>query len=129
MRAARRSVLTSPMTSAGGQEAEPGTAGGIAQIAQRCRARVRRAGRLVGWGVAAAAVLASLGWAAVSFWLPHPLNTRTTCVYAAGSRSALSSFDQLTGQQVNCVLLYNDANTTWSRMGQALVHRFPGWRC
>jgi hypothetical protein len=116
MRAARRSVLTSPMTSAGGQESEPGTAGGIAQ---RCRVWIRRAWRPVGWrpvrwGVAVAAVLAGLGWAAVSVWLPGPLNTKTTCVYTANSRSALNGFDQLTGQQVSCVLLYNDTNTTWS---------------
>jgi hypothetical protein len=127
MRTARRSALTRPTTSAGGREAAPGTAGGNAQ----------RAWRLVGWrpvrwGIAVAAVLASLGWAVVSVWPPGPLNPRTTCVYTAGSRSALNSFDQLTGQQVNCVLLYNDANTTWSEWAKPWFTDSPGgdtdWR-
>jgi len=116
MPAVWRSVLTRPVASAGSREAARGTAGGIAQ---RFPAWLGRALRPVGcrpvrWGIAVAAVLASLGWAAVSVLLPDAVNTRTTCVYTAGSRSALNSFDQLTGQQVNCVLLYNDANTTWS---------------
>jgi glycosyl hydrolase family 26 len=116
MRAARRNVPLRPVTSVDGQAAEGGPAGEIARAA-RPRHASRPAGRhLVRWAIAIAmaAVLAGLGWAAVAVVFPGPLNTRTTCVYTAGSRSALDSFDRLTGTQVNCVLLYNDANTTWS---------------
>jgi hypothetical protein len=82
--------------------------------------RRRRAARQVvrhpvRWSVAIAAVLAGVAWwTTVSVLLSGPVDTKTTCVYTAGSRSALTSFDELTGTQVNCVLLYNDANTTWS---------------
>jgi hypothetical protein len=134
MRATWRSVLTQPATSAGGREAAPGTAGGITQGGPARPRRARRpvSWRPVGWGIAVAAVLASLGWAAVSLWLTAPLNTRTTCVYTAGSQSALNSFRQLTGQQVNCVLLYNDTNTNWSEWAKPWFTDSPGgdtdWR-
>lgn len=116
MRAAWRTVPAArPVTSADGRAAPYGPAGEIARAA-RPRHALRPAGRHpVRWGIAIAAVLAGLGWAALAVFPPGPLNTRTTCVYTAGSRSALDSFDQLTGTQVNCVLLYNDANTTWSQ--------------
>jgi hypothetical protein len=67
---------------------------------------------MVGWLVAAAIVVG--GGLGISAWLPHPLNTKTTCLYTGGGLSAVTAFARLTGRPVNCVLLYNDANTTWS---------------
>lgn len=71
--------------------------------------------RAVGWGLAAAASLVSIGWAAAVFWFPHPLNSKTVCLYTSGSVSDLTSFTKLTGQQVNCALLYSDSNADWSQ--------------
>lgn len=117
MRAARRNAPVRPMTPADGQAAADGPAGGIARATWPRHASRPASRRPVRWGIAIAiaAVLASLGWVVVAVFFPGPLNTRTTCVYTAGSRSALDGFDRLTGTQVNCVLLYNDANTTWSQ--------------
>ena len=86
--------------------------------------RARRGRRVAGWGVALAVVLAGGILAAVGL-LPHQtaaqssprsLNTKTTCVYTGGTTAGLASFAQLTGRPANCVLLYNDANTTWDQL-------------
>ncbi len=69
---------------------------------------------MVGCGLVAATLLAGVGWALFYFLFPGPLDTKTTCLYTAGSVSALTSFARLTGRPVNCVLLFNDANTTWA---------------
>jgi hypothetical protein len=112
-RAPRRNLLARPLTPA---QDPSGMAGGSAHGGPAWLSRVlRRTGRHpVRWGAAAAVVLASLGWATASALPPGPVDTKTTCVYTAGSRSALSRFDQLTGAQVNCALLYNDADKTWA---------------
>jgi hypothetical protein len=47
---------------------------------------------------------------------PRSLDTKTSCVYVGGSITSLASFATLTGQPVNCVLVYNDSNTTWSQL-------------
>ena len=78
----------------------------------RIPARTRRARRMVGGTLAAGGILGVV--AGVLLSLPHPLDTKTTCLYTGGGISALAGFDRLTGQQVNCVLLYSDGNTTWS---------------
>ena len=67
-------------------------------------------------------LLASLGWAFFSFWFPHPLDTKTTCVYAAAAsrpdqlRQAHRTAGELRGavQRLEHDLV---------RMGQAVVHR------
>lgn len=109
MRAARRNAPASAMTQTGMPDASPGAAGAAAQHIPRAR----RARRMAGWGLAAAALLASVGWAIFS-WFPGPLDTKTTCLYTGGSVQALTDFARFTGQPVNCALLYNDTNTTWS---------------
>jgi hypothetical protein len=45
---------------------------------------------------------------------PRSLDTKTSCVYTGGTTAGLASFAQLTGQPVNCVLVYDDSNATWS---------------
>ena len=69
---------------------------------------------MVGCGLVAATLLASAGWAFFYFLFPRPLDTKTTCLYTGGSVSALTSFARLTGQPVNCAVLFNDSNTTWA---------------
>ncbi len=96
------------MTPGGEPDASRGPA------AQHGRPRSKRAWRMVGGGLAAAALLAGVGWAVFYFLFPSPLDTKTTCLYTGGSVSALNSFARLTGQPVNCVMLFNDANTTWA---------------
>jgi Glycosyl hydrolase family 26 len=46
---------------------------------------------------------------------PRSLDTKTSCVYVGGTTAGLASFAKLTGQPVNCVLVYNDSTTTWSQ--------------
>jgi hypothetical protein len=46
---------------------------------------------------------------------PRSLDTKTSCVYVGGTTAGLAGFAKLTGQPVNCVLVYNDSATTWSQ--------------
>jgi hypothetical protein len=47
--------------------------------------------------------------------VPRSLDTKTSCVYVGGTTAGLASFAKLTGQPVDCVLVYNDTSTTWSQ--------------
>ncbi len=97
----------------------------------------RRGRRVAGWGLALAVVLAAGILASLSL-LPHhsspsssrpSLNTKTTCVYTGGTTAGLADFAQLTGRPANCVLLYNDANTTWDQLVQPWFTRpSSDWR-
>ena len=108
MRVTRRTVLAGAITPGGGSAAPPGT------TARHGRPRAWRTRRAVGYGLVAAALLAGAVWALLYFLFPHPLDTKTTCLYTGGSVSALTSFARLTGQPVNCAVLYSDSNTTWA---------------
>jgi hypothetical protein len=70
---------------------------------------------MVGYGLVAAALLASAGWAFFYFLFPRSLDTKTTCLYTGSSVGALTTFAKLTGQPVNCAVLFNDSNTTWAQ--------------
>lgn len=60
---------------------------------------------------------------------PRSLNTKTACVYTRGKVSALSDFAVLVGRPMNCVLLYNDSNTTWSQWANPwFTQPKYGWR-
>jgi hypothetical protein len=113
MRAARRGTLAGTTTPGDGRGALHSAASAAARHSWTSWTRAGHARRMAGWVLAVAAILAGVG-AGITLWFPHPPNTKTTCLYTGGSVSALTSFARLTGQQVNCVLLYNDANTTWS---------------
>ena len=41
-------------------------------------------------------------------------NSKSNCAYPDNSRAALATLDSATGTTFNCVLLYNDASTTWA---------------
>ena len=101
------------MTPGGGHGA-PHSAAGRAAGHSRTRGRHRHARRVAVWGLAVAAILAGACGVVFLSASAHSLNTKTACVYAGNSTGALTGFARLTGQPVNCVLLYNDANTTWA---------------
>lgn len=75
--------------------------------------RIRRGRRMVGGTVAAVVIVGGVG-GGMLLSQPQTLDSKTTCLYTGSSVSALTDFATLTGQQVNCVLLYNDGSTTWS---------------
>jgi hypothetical protein len=122
------------MTSEGHRGAPHAPRGRAGVAARHTRPGTRLVRRAAGCGLAAAALLAGAAWAVFSFWLPHPLNSKTTCLYTGNSVSALTSFARLTGQPVNCGLLYNDTNTTWAEWVRpwftqppAADKDWPGW--
>jgi hypothetical protein len=88
------------------------------------------------WAVAVAAVLVTVGgvvWSSSSSPSPSPspvsADSKTACVYAGDNTADLTDFAQLTGQPVNCVSLYNNANTTWDQWVQPwFTNPKAGWR-
>jgi hypothetical protein len=89
---------------------------------------------LTGWGLAAVAVILAGAGAVLFSSSSHPLsprslNAKTTCVYAGNTTAALTGFAGLTGQPVNCVLLYNDSNTTWAEWAKPwFTNSSADWR-
>ena len=44
----------------------------------------------------------------------HIDNSKRNCVYSAHKISILNQFDRLVGTQINCAMVYNNANPTWA---------------
>ncbi|HTW12445.1 MAG TPA: glycosyl hydrolase [Solirubrobacteraceae bacterium] len=42
-------------------------------------------------------------------------DSKTNCVYSAHEISILDQFDRLVGQQIDCVMVYNNTSTTWEQ--------------
>ena len=74
--------------------------------------RSRRSRRLIGCSLVAV-MIAGLGLGAYILW-PRPLDSKTICMYT-GSISSLETFSKLVGTQVNCSVVYNDANPGWAQ--------------
>jgi hypothetical protein len=60
-------------------------------------------------------VLVAIGIGAYIVWPTPPLNTKTTCVYAGNTPSAVTAFSKLAGLPVNCAVLFNYDNKDWSQ--------------
>jgi hypothetical protein len=58
-------------------------------------------------------VLLGIGVGAYSRW-PKPLDSKTVCLYT-GNTNTMASFSRLVGSQVNCAVLFNDANPGWAQ--------------
>lgn len=86
--------------------------GSAVQKGKQDREPRRRPGR---WVICVLALVAILGIGIGAFFLrPKPLNTKTVCISTGAFVSALTAFSKLVGAQVDCVVLYNDANPSWA---------------